>query len=95
MIDVVKFTWRNKHGYWIPVSWITALTSTDDAQIRSQATIGRPGMTDLRILDRGTVPEEIRTSGRTRRLLSHVVLYDKGADDYSAKEMIEAMAGVD
>lgn len=89
MIDIVKFTWRNKHGYWIPSAWVTVTTDTED--VRGHAVIGRPSLTDLKVLSRMTIPEELRLTGQVRSLLSHVVLDDPKADDYTAEQMLEAM----
>jgi hypothetical protein len=103
MLDVVKFTWRNAHGYWIPVAWMTVPSETTDTRaaypstvssLQGYASLGRPSMTDFKVLDRMTIPEKLRLSGSSGYLLSTVMLYDKKADDYSAKEMIEAMTVV-
>ena len=91
MLDVVKFTWRNKHGYWIPVAWITVLSEDGDDRVRSRASLGRPGLTDLRVLDRATIPEELRLTGRSGWYLANVVLYDPKANEYTATEFLEAM----
>lgn len=87
-MDVVKFTWANKHGYWIPVAWILVIAGTHG---RSRASIGRPGLTDYKELDRATIPEELRLTGRAQWCLSNVVVYDPKANDYTAEEMLEAM----
>lgn len=94
MIDVVKFTWSNPYGYWIPAAWVLVSSSADDAAVLSRARLGRPGMVDLRVLSRETMPEALRMEGRSRSLLSKVVLFDKQADSYSAAEMIDAMVAV-
>lgn len=100
MIDIVKFTWRNAHGYWIPVAWVTVPTDACDVRLEAPRTTaslyeyaisGRPSMTDLKILDRITIPDKLRASGRSRYLLSQVVLHDENADNYSASEMLDAM----
>lgn len=92
MLDVVKFTWRNKHGYWIPVAW-TIVGSWDHGTegLKRTARLGRPGMTDIKELDRATIPEELRMTGRVRYCLSQTVLYDPNEASYSAQEMLEAM----
>lgn len=89
MLDVVKFTWRNRHGYWIPVAWVVVLTGADPG---SRVRLGRPGLTDFKVLDRMTIPEELRLTGRSSWALAMVVLYDKQADDYTAAEFVDAMA---
>jgi len=92
MLDVVKFTWRNRYGYWIPVAWTMTPTDRDEPAIRGYASIGRPGMTELKVLDRATIPEELRMNGRSRYLLSSVILHNRAqADEYTAQQMIEAM----
>lgn len=99
-MDIVKFTWRNKYGYWIPVAWVSVPTNASDerqnypnttASLREYASTGRPGMTDFRVLDRITIPEELRLTGRSRLLLSTAILHDKQADSYSAQQMLDAM----
>lgn len=91
MLDVVKFTWRNGQGYWIPAAWMMCTSNREAESLRSWASIGRPGMTDMKVLDRVSIPEELRLTGRARTLLSKVVVYDKQADDYTAAQMIDAM----
>jgi len=91
MLDVVKFTWRNKHGYLIPVAWTLVGSNTGTQELKRNAIIGRPGMTDIRELDRATIPEELRVTGRVRYYLSQTVLYDPKEAEYTAEEMLEAI----
>jgi hypothetical protein len=88
MLDVVKFTWANKHGYWIPAAWTLALT---DENAVGKARLGRPSMTDFKVLGRKTIPEELRLTGRAQWALSMVILYDPKANEYTPSELLEAM----
>jgi len=99
MLDLVKFTWRNGHGYWIPVAWMTVPSDATDvrrdypsttASLREYASGGRGVMTDFKVLDRCTIPEEIRSTGRTGVAKARVG-YRASSDRLTCEEYVQAM----
>jgi len=92
MLDLVKYTWANKYGYWIPVAWMTVLTKDGDEMLRTRARSGKGNsMSDFQLIDRVTIPEEMRLTGKSSLYLAYVCLYDKLANEYTAEQFIAAM----
>lgn len=91
MLDIVKISWENAQGYWIPAAWLLVVSNNDDEAIRSSARIGRPSMKGMKVLDRITIPEELRATGQARRLMSQVILYTGETDDLTAAEFLARM----
>lgn len=105
MLDVVKYRWQNSHGAWIGPDWMTVPSDTTDeyaaypkttAPMRVYASSGKPGLKAIEVLDRKTLPEHLRQTGRSGQMMSYVILYFKAnpVSEMSAEDMIAAMAEV-
>jgi hypothetical protein len=91
MLHLVKYRWQNKHGAWIGPEWMTVLHDNGHHQVKSYATIGKPSLQAIEVLDRVGIPEELRSGGHIRVMLANVVRYDKNAKNMTASEFVDAM----